>query len=95
MATEQARLDGNAVAGLLAEVLSFEPTSARTVCAGCGAEDHLGALPAYTRAPGAVLRCRGCEGVQLRIASDGEGRLWLDLSGVRCLEVRPSEGSGP
>lgn len=49
---ERQRLGGNAVAGLLREVLTFEPTSARTVCAGCGAEAHLGALHAYTRAPG-------------------------------------------
>ncbi len=89
MSGEQSRLDGNAVAGLLGEVLSFEPTSARTICAGCGADALLGALPAYTRAPGAVLRCPGCEGVQLRVATDDEGRLWLDLSGIRCLEIRP------
>ena len=91
---EGSRLDGNAVAGLLREVLTFEPTTARTVCAGCGAEAHLGALPAYTRAPGAVLRCLGCEGVQLRIATDGNGRMWLDLSGMRCLEV-PSAAGAP
>jgi hypothetical protein len=89
---EGSTLDGNAVAGLLAEVWTFEPTSARTVCAGCGAEAHLGALPAYTRAPGAVLRCIACGGVQLRIATDGKGRVWLDLTGVRCLEI-PSPGA--
>jgi hypothetical protein len=92
---ERPRLDGNAIAGLLQEAFGFDPSSARTVCASCGAEDHLGALIAYTTAPGAVLRCRGCEGVQLRVATDGRGRMWLDLTGVRCLELSLEGGSGP
>ena len=91
---EPPRLDGNAIAGLLREVLGFEPTGALTVCAGCGAEDHLGALPAYANAPGAVLRCRGCEGVQLRIATDGASRVWIDLSGMRCLEIALPRADG-
>jgi hypothetical protein len=81
------RLDGNAVAGLLGEVFPFEMTMASTVCATCGALDRVGALLVYERAPGAVVRCAHCENVQMRIASD-DGRYWLDLRGVSCLELR-------
>jgi hypothetical protein len=79
-------LDGNAAGGLLQEVFPFESTSLRTVCAGCGAVDHVGALAVYDRAPGTVLRCSHCLEVQIRIARDGD-RAWLDLRGVRCLEI--------
>jgi hypothetical protein len=78
------RLDGNAAAGLLGEIFPFEMTLASTVCASCGALDHVGALLVYDRAPGAVIRCTQCEAVQIRIAVDS-GRYWLDLRGVRCL----------
>jgi hypothetical protein len=47
----------------------------------------VGALHVYANAPGAVVRCPGCEAVLLRIAR-AEGRIWLDLRGVRSLELR-------
>jgi hypothetical protein len=36
-------LDGNAAAGLLAEVFTVEATTAVVTCAGCGASGPLGA----------------------------------------------------
>ena len=39
------------------------------------------------RAPGMVLRCPHCEAVLAKLSTDGE-RVWLDLRGVRSLEVR-------
>jgi len=80
------RLDGNAAAGLLEEVLAFETTLASTTCAGCGAVERVGALHVYTRAPGLVVRCAGCQSVQMRVARDGD-RIWFDMSGVRSLEL--------
>jgi len=80
------RLDGNAAAGLLQEVFPFEMTSVAVTCASCRAVGRLGALPAYANAPGVVIRCASCESVQIRIAHD-EGRYWIELRGVSCLEV--------
>ncbi len=84
---DERRLDGNAVGGALSEVFALEMTAAVTTCAGCGAVRPIGALPAYTDAPGLVLRCASCDRVQLRFVVGG-GRYWLDLSGVRSLELR-------
>ena len=88
----EARLDGNALAGTLAELFGLEMTLATTVCAGCGAVERVGALIVYDRAPGAVVRCAHCGQVQLRIARDGE-RWWVDMRGARCLELRPGGGA--
>lgn len=84
---DERRLDGNAVGGALSEVFALEVTSAVTTCAGCGSASPIGALPAYTDAPGVVLRCSSCDRVQLRLVA-GRGRYWLDLSGVRSVELR-------
>ena len=54
------RLDGNAVAGMLAEVFGFEMTVSWGGCAGCGATNQLGALIVYAHGMGAVACCPGC-----------------------------------
>lgn len=79
-------LDGNAAAGLLAEIFTAEMTVALTTCAGCGSIRPVGDLDAYLDAPGLVLRCRSCETVQVRVVR-ARSRAWLDFSGVRCLQV--------
>jgi hypothetical protein len=78
------RLDGNAVAGLLGELLAVEATTALLTCAGCGATGAVGAAHVYAGGPGAVLRCPGCSGVLLRCARI-RGRLMVDLRGVAAL----------
>jgi hypothetical protein len=80
------RLDGNHVAGLLAEVFQFDMTMEWTACAACGARNQLGALQAYGHGMGAVLCCPGCGQIMLRIASGG-GRWWLDLRGMAWLQL--------
>jgi len=75
------RLDGNAVAGLLAEVFALEATTAVVRCAGCGHEDALGAATVYANAPGVVVRCRGCTGVLMRFAEIRD-RVVVDLRGA-------------
>jgi hypothetical protein len=77
-------LDGNAVAGLLETVFALEPTTAASVCGGCGAERPVAELVVYLGGPGAVLRCRDCEQVVLRVAELGD-RIVLDLRGCRTL----------
>jgi hypothetical protein len=79
-------LDGNAAAGPLREVFAVELTTARGQCAGCGRTAVLAEARLYTRAPGLVARCAGCEGVLLRVVR-GPGRTWLDLRGLTYLQV--------
>ena len=83
---QDARLDGNAAAGRLAELFVFDVTVARTTCARCGDSRPLAELHAYLEAPGAVLRCATCEAVELRMVRS-PNRIWLDLRGVQVLEV--------
>jgi Family of unknown function (DUF6510) len=80
-------LDGNAVAGLLAEVFGAEMTTARGTCNGCGAVEAVGAVRVY-KAAGFVLRCPHCESVLAKLVTDGS-RTWIDLRGLRALELRP------
>jgi Family of unknown function (DUF6510) len=81
------RLDGNAAAGALQEVLPFDATLAFATCAECGAHGELGGASAYLDAPGVVLRCASCESVLIRMARS-DSRIWLELSGCASLEVR-------
>jgi hypothetical protein len=46
----------------------------------------MGALRVYVNAPGTVVRCAACDGVQLRVVRDGD-RYWIDMRGVSCLEL--------
>ncbi|HYL08109.1 MAG TPA: DUF6510 family protein [Candidatus Udaeobacter sp.] len=82
----ETRVDGNAIGGLLREIFALEMTAAQTTCAGCGAVNAVGRVHVYLDAPGAVVRCPGCEQVLMKIVHGG-GRYWLDLTGVRCLEL--------
>jgi hypothetical protein len=80
------RLDGNAAAGLLQEVFGADVTTAAGTCGGCGATEALGAVLVYVAA-GTVLRCPHCESVLMRIVRSSD-RLWVDVRGVRSLELR-------
>jgi hypothetical protein len=80
------RLDGNAVAGLLSEVLAVEPTLGMAACAGCGTSNQVGALVAYVHGMGAVLHCPGCDAVMLRVGRTPD-RVWLDARGMRSLRL--------
>jgi Zn finger protein HypA/HybF involved in hydrogenase expression len=81
------KLDGNALGGMLYEIFGVEMTVATGVCASCGAVEQLARLDVYMHAPGAVAYCPHCGSIILRIV-EGRGRVWLDLSGARSLEIR-------
>ena len=83
---EERVLDGNAAAGLLAQIFVPEMTTAELTCIHCGAERPLGAARLYAAA-GFVLRCSGCSGVLMRVI-DAEGRVFMELTGLRRLELR-------
>ena len=86
---EALRLDGNAAAGMLAEVFPFEMTSAQSACVGCGLTGPLGALWLYGGEMGIVLRCPACHQVQLRLVR-ARGRYWIDMRGMTTLVIAPS-----
>lgn len=84
------RLDGNAAAGLLADVFSTEMTICWATCAHCGAQDQVGRLVVYMHAPGTVFRCTVCGKVVLRIVQ-GQQKIWLDFSGIQRLVLEGGE----
>ena len=88
--TETFHLDGNAAAGMLAEIFAFDMTSAQCTCAGCGHIAPVGSLRLYGGQMGSVLRCPSCDLVQMRVVSvpGGEGQYWLDMRGVALLGIK-------
>jgi len=79
-------VDGNELAAPLREVFALDVTVARGQCAGCGRQQAMAEVRVYARAPGYVARCPGCESVLLRVVR-GPDRVWLDLTGLRVLEL--------
>ena len=58
-------LDGNAIAGWLFESFGSEMTTVVGRCKHCGTRSLIAELAVYTRAPGAVARCRTCGNVAM------------------------------
>ena len=85
-------IDGNGVAGLLAEVLAVDATSMARTCQACGDEQPVGAHRAY-RGAGVVLRCPSCGAIGVRIAEQGDG-LAVEWRGLFRIGRSPSPGSG-
>ncbi|MGI8482649.1 MAG: DUF6510 family protein [Thermomicrobiales bacterium] len=84
------RLDGNASAGLLEELFTFDVTVAQTRCANCDSVMPIGNLLVYGLPMGAILRCPGCDASLIRVTHVETG-YWLDLHGTRMLHI-PAEG---
>jgi hypothetical protein len=80
------RLDGNAAAGTLAEIFTFEMTMAVAACGQCGSEGRVGAAMVHAHGMGMILRCPSCDHALLRIATI-RGAYHLDLSGMSRLVV--------
>ena len=79
-------LDGNALAGLLAEVFAMEMTGVQRVCGTCGTRAPVGAHRMY-RGAGAVLRCPACGDLALRVAVLKDRHV-VQMRGTWTLEVR-------
>jgi Family of unknown function (DUF6510) len=82
-----AHLDGNMLAGALGELFTTDITSATGRCVSCGSTGAIGQARVYPDAPGLVARCPACGEVVLRLVR-AEGRAWLDLRGLTCLQLR-------
>ena len=82
---DKLRLDGNAAAGILGEVFSFEVTTAKYACGGCGRAGRLGGAMVYeVRGLGVIVRCPSCDNSLIRLAYS-RGRPMVDLRGTRYL----------
>jgi Family of unknown function (DUF6510) len=79
-------LDGNAIAGLLADVFGEEMTTATGTCASCGASGEVATFVVYARGPGAVARCPACSAVLMVLVTVRETTC-VDLRGLVALEV--------
>lgn len=91
MLVNDLKVDGNAIAGLLEELFGVEMTVAVAVCGSCRRHHEVGRAEVYIHAPGVVARCPSCGHVVMRVVR-GRGRVWLDLSGTRCLEFADAGG---
>jgi hypothetical protein len=79
-------VDGNALAGVFGELFQHELTLATGTCGACGRSGPLAETRVYAQAPGAVLRCPGCEAVLFTIVRE-DGRYWLGFDSLRCLAI--------
>lgn len=79
-------VDGSGVGGLLASVFGGDMTANDGQCAHCHTVSVVGALRAYVRGPGIVLRCPACAEVVLRIVQTPRGTL-VDARGAAYLEL--------
>jgi hypothetical protein len=82
---DELMLDGNAIAGLLQEVFAAEMTTAIGTCGDCRTPGPVRAAHLY-RGAGIVLRCPHCDNVLAKIVKNNS-RVWIDLTGIRTLEV--------
>jgi hypothetical protein len=78
-------LDGNGVAGLLAEIFGADVTAAERTCQSCGRRHALAAHRAYHGA-GVVLRCPSCHDAAIRVGTLPD-RYVVELRGRFLIEV--------
>ncbi len=84
-------LDGNALGGMFQEIFATEMTPALSECANCGNIAAMGALLAFTQAPGMVLRCPTCESVVIRIVETPTA-IYLDARGAVYVRIEQRAG---
>jgi uncharacterized Zn finger protein len=79
-------VDGNAIAGDLAEVFGVDLTAATTVCAACGTSSYVAESVVYMRGPGRVARCRACGDVHIVLVTIRDITC-VDLRGISELQM--------
>jgi hypothetical protein len=80
-----ARVDGNALAGMLSAYFRLDTTTAIVQCTGCGTRAALARELVYPDPMGFVVRCEHCADV-LMIVVERPGGARLDLRGVDGVE---------
>jgi hypothetical protein len=79
-------LDGNVLAGPLAEVFAFDITEALARCAGCQTVAMIATAMVYVDEMGYVVRCASCDTVLATVVVTPE-RTWFSMPGVSSLEL--------
>jgi hypothetical protein len=79
-------IDGNGAAGMFAEALGVDITTAVVTCAGCGNGGPFAQARVYDQGPGVVARCATCEAVIARLVRTPTDA-WLDLRGARSVRI--------
>jgi uncharacterized Zn finger protein len=82
-------LDGNALAGPLADFFTFDITTATGRCNGCGNVAEFARAMVYRSGAGTVVRCGNCDTVLATLVDTGD-RAWIGFSGVSSIEVHRS-----
>lgn len=80
------RLDGNVLAGALANLLVPDPTGLQARCANCGRVAPIAEAVVYSDAPGLVARCRSCDHVLAAVVDAGD-TMYLSLSGLSAIAL--------
>ena len=70
-------LDGNAIAGPLADYFGAEMSTATGACTHCGTSAVVAELAVYRSGPGTVVRCRSC-GDDVMVIVEARGRVAVD-----------------
>jgi len=78
-------LDGNAVAGELAEVFGTEMTTFTAICGSCGQTGPLAEVSVYPAQMGIVIRCQSCTAL-LAVITRIRDISCVDLMGLAALE---------
>ena len=75
-------VDGNALAGILAEFMSTDASTLRITCRHCGQHGDLAEVAVERDDAGSIVRCRGCERTLLVILRDPAGGIRLRFEGT-------------
>ncbi|MEN3616089.1 DUF6510 family protein [Plantactinospora sp. ZYX-F-223] len=79
-------LDGNVLAGALANLFVPDPTALQARCANCSQIASIAEAVVYPDAPGLVARCRSCDHVLATIVDAGD-KTYLSLSGLSAIAL--------
>lgn len=80
------RLDGNVLAGMLAELFAVDVTALRARCTRCGHVAAIAEAVVYPDAPGLVARCDACDHVLMAFVDAGD-RVFVSLDGLSAITV--------
>ncbi|GAA5185769.1 DUF6510 family protein [Rugosimonospora acidiphila] len=85
-------VDGNAVAGALAEAFRAEVSTIVLTCVSCGGVGRFAERHVYDHGPGLVVRCPDCGEVNARVVRTPSD-MWLDLRGSLSWRIPMPPGS--
>ena len=87
------QVDGNALAGPLAEFFAFDVTMAVAKCEGCGTTAELARSMVYPSGAGTVVRCGSCGQVLMTLV-ESEDRAWIRFTGMGAIQVARVASAG-